>query len=115
MSTTILDRRGLKGLQPAQGLWNLYAPEKAPFRFRAQSLSEAREWQASARQALGRTLGFQSLPAAPLAPQRIEVVDRGDYVREKVLLRTSRDALMPVYVLIPKRDEPVKPFLESKR
>ena len=33
----------------------------------------------------------------------LEVVDRGDYIRKKILLRTSPHMLMPVYVLIPKR------------
>jgi len=108
MSTTILDYRELKDLQPAYGLWKLYAPEEAPYRFCAQSPAEAREWQARTREALARAVGFQSLPAADLAPTKIEEVDRGDYVREKILLRTSRDSLMPVYVLIPKHGE--KPF-----
>jgi dienelactone hydrolase len=103
MSTTILDNKTLKDLQPATGLWKLYAPEKAPHRFRAQSVSEARQWQARTRQALGETVGFQSLPSVPLAPERIEAVDKGDYVREKILLRTSPHALMPVYMLMPKQ------------
>ena len=104
----MLDHRKLKGLQPAYGLWRLYAPEEAPYRFCAQSLAEARAWQASTREALAHTVGFQSLPTADLSPTKIEEVDRGDYVREKILLCTSRDSLMPVYVLVPKRGE--KPF-----
>jgi len=30
-------------------------------------------------------------------------VDKGDYVREKVLIRTGKETLMPVYLLVPKR------------
>jgi dienelactone hydrolase len=108
MSTVILDNKTLKDLQPATGLWELYAPAKAPYRFRARSVSEARQWQAETRQALGETLGFQSLPLVPLAPEKIEQVDKGDYVREKILLRTSQYSLMPVYVLVPKQGG--KPF-----
>jgi dienelactone hydrolase len=108
MTTTILNNREMKQLQPAYGLWRLYAPQKAPYRFRAQNLTQARAWQKKTRRALVQALGFQAPPAAPLSPQTVEVVDKGDYVREKVLLRTSRDVLMPVYVLIPKHG--VKPF-----
>ena len=103
MSTTILDNTTLKDLHPATGLWELYDPETAPYRFRAQSAPEARQWQAETRRALGETLGFQSSPSVPLAPERIETVDKGDYVREKILLRTSPHALMPVYMLVPKQ------------
>ena len=31
-------------------------------------------------------------------------MDRGDYVREKILLRTGPDTLMPVYILLPKNE-----------
>ena len=102
MSTKILDNKKLKRLQPAHGLWKQYAPDHAPYRFQATSLAEAQAWQIGTRQALAEAVGFQSLPAAPLVPQKIEEVDKGDYVREKILLRTWRDAVMPVYLLIPK-------------
>lgn len=39
---------------------------------------------------LTETLGFQDLPSVPFAPKKIEEVDKGDYRREKVLIRTSR-------------------------
>ncbi len=35
-------------------------------------------------------------------------MDKGDYVREKILIRTSRHSRMPVYLLIPKRGN--RPF-----
>ena len=108
MSTTLLDYRESKELQPAHALWQRYTPERAPHRFQAASLSQANQWQRDTRQALADVVGFQSLSAVPLDPQQIEEVDRGDYVREKVLLRTSPDSLMPVYVLRPK--EGIKPY-----
>ena len=37
------------------------------------------------------------------SPQLIESVDKGDYIREKVLLQTSEHTLMPVYLLLPKQ------------
>jgi dienelactone hydrolase len=102
MSTRILDPKEHAALQPAYGLWQLYDPQKAPYRFQANTRQEAESWQKATRQALTDTLGFQSLPEASLDPQKIEEVDRGDYVREKLLLRTWQGALMPVYLLIPK-------------
>jgi len=102
MSTKTLDPKELKDLQPAHGLWEFYNPEKAPYHFQASTLAEATRWQKTTRQALNEIIGFQSLPEAPLSPQKLEEVDRGDYVREKILLRTWRRALMPIYLLIPK-------------
>jgi dienelactone hydrolase len=55
------------------------------------------------RPRLRQAIGFTDLPGAELAPRLIERVDKGDYVREKILLRTSRDSAMPVYVLVPKQ------------
>lgn len=102
MSTHILDPRQYKALQPATGLWELYHPDEAPFRFQASTPAEARQWQAKARQALRQAVGFHDLPAVPLEPQLIEVVDKGDYRREKVLIQTGPEMLMPVYLLIPR-------------
>ncbi|MSS73288.1 MAG: acetylxylan esterase [Candidatus Latescibacteria bacterium] len=102
MATKILDHRKIKQLQPAHGLWKLYRPEAAPHHFRAGKVSEARRWQRTTRKALSETLGFQDLPPVPFAPRKIEEVDKGDYRREKVLIRISRDSVMPVYILTPK-------------
>ena len=41
MSTTILDHREFKELQPAYGLWKQYMPEKAAYRFPAEGLDKA--------------------------------------------------------------------------
>ena len=108
MSTILLDSREARGLQPALGLWKMYAPEKARYRFRARSVQAAKRWQRDARRALAQTVGFLSPPAAPLRAQQIESVDKGDYVRDKILLRTSKHAQMPVYILQPKA--PVRPL-----
>jgi len=102
MSSKRLDNREMVELQPAHGLWSLYAPEKAEYAFRATDEATARRWQSEVRPALLEALGFGVLPPAELAPQQIEVVDRGDYTREKVLIRTWQHALMPVYILKPK-------------
>ena len=102
MSTKILDYHQFVELQPAHSLWRRYDPAQAPLRFNASSSQEAENWQNFVRQALIQQIGFQDLPEVPFDPQLIEEVDRGDYVRQKVLLRTGPDMLMPVYLLIPK-------------
>ena len=102
MTSKILNPREHQALQPAYALWNQYHPENAPYRFAAQNPEQAAAWQARTRQALNRVIGFQDLPPVDPQPEQLEVVDRGDYLREKVLLRTSPDTLMPVYLLIPK-------------
>jgi dienelactone hydrolase len=102
MTSKVLDPRDLKDLQPANALWALYQPENAPLRFAARTVEEATAWQTHTRQALRETIGFQNLPQVPLEPQILEVVDKGDYVREKILLRTTPWTVMPVYILKPK-------------
>jgi dienelactone hydrolase len=115
MSTILLDHREFKELQPAYGLWKQYAPSEAAYRFdverlaQADRLGRAEAWQVETRQALAETVGFQSLPAVPLEPQVIEEVDKGDYVRQKVLLCTTPDSLMPVYLLVPKGGREPRP------
>lgn len=111
MSTIVLDYREHKALQPAHALWAQYRPEEAAYRFQAQTPGEARHWQATTRRALAETVGFQSLPAVPLAPHQIEVVDKGDYLREKVLLHTAPNTVMPVYVLLPKGGDAPHPVV----
>lgn len=111
MSSTVLNYCDVKELQPAHQLWQHYAPEQAPYRFRAQSPSETEAWQDQTRQLLNDTVGFQSLPVGTLAPKTIETVDKGDYVREKILLHTSPHTVMPVYLLIPKTGQQPLPVV----
>ena len=108
MTTHILDPKTTPELQPAHGLWNLYDPNHAPFAFHATDRATAQAWQAATRPELSRTIGFEALPPAPLEAQVLERIDKGSYIREKILLRTWRDALMPVYLLLPKR--PTRPL-----
>ncbi len=102
MASRILDNKEHPGLQPAKQLWAMYKPEQAPCRFQAQTQPEARNWQARTRAALAETIGFQNVPAGAFNPQIIETVDKGDYTREKVLIRASEHSLLSLYVLLPK-------------
>jgi dienelactone hydrolase len=95
--------RELRELQPAHGLFKLYDPAKAPYRFPVDaSLPAIRAWQVRTAAALAEMVGFRDLPRAPLTARLLSRVDKGDYIREKVLLRTWAHSVMPVYVLIPK-------------
>jgi dienelactone hydrolase len=102
MASKILDYTEIKDLQPASQLWALYQPDSAPLRFTAKAAEKARRWQDETRRALDETVGFQDLPAPAPDPQILESVDKGDYIREKVLIRTTPATVMPVYILIPK-------------
>jgi dienelactone hydrolase len=103
MTSTLINPKTNPLLQPAYGLWQQYHPEQAEFAFHAGNLTEAWQWQERTRPALAETVGFQHLPSCDLAPEKLEEEQRGDFVREKVLLHTWRDAVMPVYILRPKK------------
>jgi len=111
MTTVVLDPREQVALQPAHALWAQYQPENAPYRFQAQIPAEAQEWQDATRAALANTVGSQDRPAVPLAPRQIELVDKGDYTREKVLLQTAPNTVMPVYLLLPKGADAPRPVV----
>lgn len=102
MTSKVLDPREIPSLQPATSLWLKYQPHKAPFRFSAQNQADARSWQNLIRPALTDLVGFQDEMDTPLQPELIEEVDKGDYVRQKVLLQVAEGSCMPVYLLIPK-------------
>ena len=107
MSTRILESKKEKRLQPAYGLWRQYTPEKANYAFRAQNVKEAGSWQRKTRAALAKVVGLCRLQPIDPKPRLIERTDKGDYVREKVVLQTTEDSLMPVYLLLPKeRSDP---------
>ncbi len=102
MPTQILDPKQHPELQPASSLWSIYHPEQAPLRFQAKTVEEARAWQQAVRAELSQAIGFQDWPDVPFEPETIEQVDKGDYIRQKVLIWVGPSARMPVYLLIPK-------------
>jgi len=111
MTSKVLKPAEIPELQPATILRSLYHPEQAPFRFSAQNEAEALSWQIRTHEALSNVIGFQDLAQPPLDPQPIEVIDKGDYTREKVLLRTSPWSVMPVYILLPKERKKLLPVV----
>lgn len=106
MPTRNLSPKEIPALQPAHGLLKLYQPNDAPYHFHARSLEEAQRWQVETRVAFRQALGFIDLPAADPEPAMVEAVDKGDYVREKWIMRTWQHAVMPYFLLIPKSVRP---------
>jgi dienelactone hydrolase len=103
MNSQPVNKSDYPGLQPATSLWkHFYKPENATFRFLATDLGAARKWQEETRAALQTCIGWQDIRKTELKPEKIETVDKGDYTREKWLLRTGPDMVMPVFILVPK-------------
>lgn len=91
-------------LQPGRALLAKLAARRAPYRFTASSSATATAWRRRVRKALyARLVEPIAWDDCALRPKRIQRVDRGDHVREKWLLRTASDLVMPVYILRPQR------------
>jgi dienelactone hydrolase len=102
MTSKALQVNSYPELQPAFALWKQYDPGTAPYRFQAHNIAEAQAWQNQTRLLLDEAVGFQSAPYVDPRPVSIEVVDRSDYLREKILIWTAEHTRMPVYLLLPK-------------
>ncbi|GIV77547.1 MAG: hypothetical protein KatS3mg050_1941 [Litorilinea sp.] len=74
----------------------------ARYAFTATDRESAQAWQQACRGALAETVGFLDDPPVDPAPSWIEEVDRGDFIRRKVVIHTSPHARMPIYLLTPK-------------
>lgn len=93
---------GGKEYQPATGLWQLYRPDDARYAFNATDVVPARRWQKKTRRALARRIGLDAIVPASSRARLVEEVDKKDYVRQKIILRTGPNSVMPVYILLPK-------------
>jgi dienelactone hydrolase len=91
-----------KLLDPCLQLKALLGKTRAEFEFHARTAPAARAWQKRARAALRELIGFQDQKRVSLSPRVLGEVDRGWFVRRKVLIRTSVASEMPMYVVIPK-------------
>lgn len=101
MSTIRLKPQQIPALQPTVELQAL-AQGAARYAFTSTTRTEAEAWQSACRTTLAATLGFLDTPPVDPAPHVIEEIDRGDFVRRKVVIATAEHARMPVYLLIPK-------------
>lgn len=101
MTSKLLKPADITELQPTTELHGL-AAGAARYPFVATNRADAERWQAACRAAVAQTIGFLDTPAVAPAPELIEEVDRGDFVRRKVAISTAPHVRMPVYLLIPK-------------
>jgi dienelactone hydrolase len=79
------------------------AASKKRFAFTPRNAAAARKWQTAARAALADCLGFLDTKRVGPAAKEIERVDRGSFVRHKMVIRTSSTSQLPLYLLIPKK------------
>ena len=94
--------RSASRLDPIATLDHVAAAMPKPAEFVAKLPAEARAWQRRTRKALADVVGFLDQKRVPLAPRIVRSVDRGSYVRRKVMLRTTPWSDLPLYVLEPK-------------
>jgi dienelactone hydrolase len=73
-----------------------------PLSFLRDEFKDVHAWRQRARGKLLDLLHYAP-PACEPRPEVVERVDRGDYVREKVIFNTTPDVRVPAYVLVPKQ------------
>lgn len=103
MASKILSSKRIPELQPTVEIKAIAAAAPPCCRFTARSAKAALKWQQECRPLLGDTLGFLASAKVKPRPELIEEVDRGDFIRQKVLIWTAPDVRMPVYILKPKK------------
>lgn len=80
------------------------------FAFTARTSAEAKAWQRKARAALADCLGFVDEEQVAAKPREIEKpVDRGSYRRHKIVIRTTLQSELPLYLLVPKKIKEPRP------
>jgi dienelactone hydrolase len=86
--------------------WNLFEKlaaqsARAKMSFLNPAYADLDAWLETARAYVLACLHYDP-PACDPRPEVVETVDRGAYVRERVLINTTPDIRIPVYVLVPK-------------
>lgn len=81
-----------------------------PLSFLREEFRDLAAWKREARGKLLGLLHYAPPPCDP-RPELVERVDRGDYVRERVLFNTTPDLRIPAFVLVPKRARPPLPAI----
>lgn len=90
----------------------LVGREEYPYSFLTDRFRDRDEFRAAARAKILELLGYGPEPVDP-QPEVTERIDRGDYIREKLLFSTTPHFRVPAYVLIPKRiDRPAPAIVD---
>ena len=79
--------------------------------FDAADAASLRRWRRRLLSRLKTITGFNTMTACDFRPVTTEVVDCGDYLRERVEIHTEPHVVMPIYVLIPKSGTPPYPVM----
>lgn len=69
--------------------------------FKATNAASMAKWQAELAAELKRLIGYNRFEPSPPLPQITEEIQCQGYTRQRVILHTEPNVLMPVYVLIP--------------
>jgi dienelactone hydrolase len=90
----------------------LYTTQPRQLAFQAQTAEEFSAWQRTLRAKILELLGIAGrfLPSR-VPTERLQVVDRGEYIEEKYALDVGVGVYAPMYLLIPKTPPPYKPVL----
>jgi dienelactone hydrolase len=96
-------------LSPIVQLDALARRKRPMFLFAAETSQEAITWQRRTRRALSKQLGVDQMEAVPLRPRVLGEFDRGTYIERKVMIRSTADSDVPVYILLPKRADAPAP------
>jgi dienelactone hydrolase len=90
---------------------HLYAANPRRLAFRAETPDEFAAWQTALRQQVAQLLGIAGRTLPPVQAEKVQAIDRGAYVEEKMALDVGENVPAPVYVLVPKTDPPYKPVV----
>ncbi|MEP7287492.1 MAG: alpha/beta hydrolase family protein [Chloroflexota bacterium] len=88
-------------LRTLPGIQHHYAHTERQLAFRAQSQSEAEQWQVALRETLRSLLGLNDSERCPLDVHLIKESAEDGYRRELIVMQTAPGEYMPCYVLIP--------------
>ncbi|MBI3920317.1 MAG: hypothetical protein HY318_02775, partial [Armatimonadetes bacterium] len=74
---------------------------EARMSFLRDEFTDLGAWQRQARARLRELMAYEP-PVCDFCPEVVERVDRGSFIRERVMISLSPETRIPVYVLIPK-------------
>jgi dienelactone hydrolase len=96
-------------LDPLAMIEALYDRQSRTCAFGAKDRRAAVTWQKRTRAAVAKLVGFLDQEVVPPAPKVVQTVDRGSYIRRKVIIRTTPWSIMPMYLLTPKGHSTPRP------
>lgn len=94
-------------------LVRLHASSPPRMAFRVRTRREWKSWQSALRKKLRELSGISKMSSlrCELAVKADSAEDMGDYTRQRLLLQTTPEYWMPMFVLRPKGDGPFRPII----